>query len=68
MSVGALADRYSGRDSEDSLKSGQKVHIPVERLFGLDNLKIGRISKFKKLLLRTTKSPASLVLHRIPAG
>lgn len=61
MSVGALADPVFRKDIQNTaIKSGQKVHIPSGAIFGLDNLKIGRISKFKKLLLRTTKSPASL--------
>ena len=61
MSVGALADPVFREELlKTALKSGQKVHIPSGAIFGLDNLKIGRISKFKKLLLRTTKSPASL--------
>ncbi|MFA6225886.1 MAG: aspartate dehydrogenase [Methanoregula sp.] len=61
MSVGALADpRFHEEIRTKALESGQKVYIPSGAIFGLDNLKIGRISKFKKLLLRTTKSPKSL--------
>ena len=61
MSVGALADPAFREEIQNTaIKYGQKVHIPSGAIFGLDNLKIGRISKFKKLLLRTTKSPASL--------
>ncbi len=61
MSVGALADPLFHEEiRRKALEHGQKIHIPSGAIFGLDNLKIGRISKFKKLLLRTTKSPASL--------
>jgi aspartate dehydrogenase len=61
MSVGALADSaFRDEIKKIALESGHKVHIPSGAIFGLDNLKIGRISQFKKLLLRTTKSPSSL--------
>jgi aspartate dehydrogenase len=61
MSVGALTDAafrdaLRGRAREH----GMKVYIPSGAIFGLDNLKIGRISTIRRLLLRTTKSPASL--------
>ena len=61
MSVGALADT-SFRDEiqKTAVRFGQKIHIPSGAIFGLDNLKIGRISEINRLLLRTTKSPASL--------
>jgi aspartate dehydrogenase len=61
MSVGALTDTafretLRGRAREH----GKKVYIPSGAIFGLDNLKIGRISTITRLLLRTTKNPASL--------
>jgi aspartate dehydrogenase len=61
MSVGALADE-AFRDSLEKMaeKANKKVFIPSGAIFGLDNLKIGRISRIGKLLLRTTKSPQSL--------
>ena len=61
MSVGALSDRAL-RDElrELAMKSGRKIYIPSGAIFGLDNLKIGRISEITRLLLRTTKNPASL--------
>ena len=61
MSVGALTDKEF-RDSvrAKALEKGKKVYLPSGAIFGLDNLKIGRISRISKLLLRTTKSPASL--------
>lgn len=61
MSVGALADiAFRDRIRSAALSSGTKVYIPSGAIFGLDNLKVGRISKITRLLLRTTKSPASL--------
>ena len=61
MSVGALADPAFREDLHDTAKKfGQKVYFPSGAIFGLDNLKVGRISPMKKLLLRTTKSPKSL--------
>ena len=61
MSVGALADSaFRDQIRKTALASGTRVYIPSGAIFGLDNLKIGRISKITRLLLRTTKSPASL--------
>jgi aspartate dehydrogenase len=61
MSVGALADQ----DFREKLRglarmNACRIFIPSGAIFGLDNLKVGRISPLKKLLLRTVKSPASL--------
>ena len=61
MSVGALADSSFREDIRETAREyGRKVHIPSGAIFGLDNLKVGKISKISKLLLRTIKSPASL--------
>lgn len=61
MSVGALSDpAFRDEIRELATRSGRKIHIPSGAIFGLDNLKIGRISEISRLLLRTTKSPASL--------
>jgi aspartate dehydrogenase len=61
MSVGALSDNeFLDEIRELARRTGQKIHIPSGAIFGLDNLKIGRISEITRLLLRTTKSPASL--------
>jgi aspartate dehydrogenase len=61
MSVGALADpAFRDQIRKTALAYGTKVYIPSGAIFGLDNLKVGRISKITRLLLRTTKSPASL--------
>ena len=61
MSVGALADPVFREDIHETAKrSGRKVYFPSGAIFGLDNLKVGKISHIRKLLLRTTKSPKSL--------
>ena len=61
MSVGALTDPgFRNLIRAKARENGRKVHIPSGAIFGLDNLKIGRISTLSKLLLRTTKSPAAL--------
>jgi aspartate dehydrogenase len=61
MSVGALSDTaFRDEIRELAMKTGRKIHIPSGAIFGLDNLKIGRISEITRLLLRTTKSPSSL--------
>ena len=61
MSVGALTDKdFRARIRETALANNRKVYIPSGAIFGLDNLKIGRISRINRLLLRTTKSPQSL--------
>ncbi len=66
MSVGALADPLF-RESiiSRARKEGRRIYIPSGAIAGLDNLKVGRISPFSHLLLKTTKNPASL---GIPAG
>ena len=61
MSVGALADlEFRDEVRKTAVTFGRKIFIPSGAIFGLDNLKIGRISRVNKLLLRTTKSPQSL--------
>jgi aspartate dehydrogenase len=61
MSVGALANPVFMDDLRESARrNGKRIYIPSGAIFGLDNLKVGRISPIKKLLLRTIKSPASL--------
>jgi len=61
MSVGALTEPVF-REQLRTLarENGCKIHIPSGAIFGLDNLKVGRISPIRRLLLRTTKSPAAL--------
>lgn len=61
MSVGALSDpEFRDRLRESARKKSRRIYIPSGAIFGLDNLKIGRISPIRTLLLRTVKSPASL--------
>ncbi|MDD4136330.1 MAG: aspartate dehydrogenase [Methanoregula sp.] len=61
MSVGALTETgFLDMLRKTAKENGRKIYIPSGAIFGLDNLKIGRISTIKKLLLRTTKSPAAL--------
>jgi aspartate dehydrogenase len=61
MSVGALTDPgFRDECRRTALAHGKKIYIPSGAIFGLDNLKIGRISKVSRLLLKTTKSPVSL--------
>jgi len=61
MSVGALTDKdFRHKVRAAAIEHGRKVYLPSGAIFGLDNLKIGRISRISRLLLRTTKSPASL--------
>jgi aspartate dehydrogenase len=63
MSVGALADSvFLAHLREAAIASGRRVYIPSGAVMGLDNLKIGRIGGIDRLVLRTTKNPASLGL------
>ncbi|MEN8176430.1 MAG: aspartate dehydrogenase [Pseudomonadota bacterium] len=64
LSVGALAEtEFRQRLTTLARQRGRRIRIPSGALFGLDNLKIGRISRLDELLLRTTKSPKSLNLE-----
>jgi aspartate dehydrogenase len=61
MSVGALADPvFKNELRKSARRRGRRIYIPSGAIFGLDNLKVGRISPITTLLLRTIKSPASL--------
>ncbi|NYT16875.1 MAG: aspartate dehydrogenase [Methanomicrobiales archaeon] len=61
MSVGALADPSFREEVVSAAGTrGKRVYIPSGAICGLDNLKVGQISPLTRLLLRTTKSPASL--------
>ena len=61
LSVGALADgEFRERITGIARANGRKIHIPSGAILGLDNLKVGQIAPFGKLLLRTTKTPESL--------
>ena len=60
MSVGALTDaEFREKYRTAAQASAKKVYVPSGAIFGLDNLKVGRISTISRLLLKTTKSPAS---------
>ena len=61
LSVGALADPLFREEIVSVAGSvGKRVYIPSGAICGLDNLKVGQISPLTRLMLRTTKSPASL--------
>ncbi len=61
LSVGALADAdFRERITSLARANGRKIHVPSGAILGLDNLKVGQIAPFTRLLLRTTKSPESL--------
>ena len=61
LSAGALSEK-GFRESlvGAARKSGRKIYVPSGAIAGLDNLKVGRITGMNRLVLRTTKSPASL--------
>lgn len=61
LSVGAFSDPVFREDMIATAEQwGRKIYIPSGAIIGLDNLKVGQISEITHLLLRTTKSPASL--------
>lgn len=63
MSVGALADpSFLARLRAAAVAARRRVYIPSGAVMGLDNLKVGRIGGIDRLVLRTTKNPASLGL------
>jgi aspartate dehydrogenase len=64
LSVGALADTvFKDRLTALAREKGRRIRIPSGAILGLDNLKVGQISPFGRLLLRTTKSPESLSIR-----
>ena len=61
MSVGALADKeFRAHLVETARSLKRKIHIPSGAVMGLDNIRIGQISRVDKFVLRTTKNPKSL--------
>jgi aspartate dehydrogenase len=61
MSVGALSDKVFREEIVDTARrESRKIYIPSGAVMGLDNLKVGRISKMNSIVLKTTKNPASL--------
>lgn len=64
MSVGGLADRlFLARLREMARTAHRRIYIPSGAVMGLDNLKVGRIGGIDTIVLKTTKSPASLGLQ-----
>jgi len=61
LSVGALSDA-GFLDEVRALagRLGRTIHVPSGAVFGLDNIKVARISGLDRLLLRTTKAPRAL--------
>jgi len=61
MSVGALADPVF-RESliTTAREHRKKIYLPSGAITGLDNIRVGQITPLSRLLLRTTKNPASL--------
>jgi aspartate dehydrogenase len=61
LSVGALSDSaFRTRLVDQARACRRKIHIPSGAIMGLDNLKVGQISRIDSIVLRTTKSPESL--------
>lgn len=61
LSVGALSDAtFRETLIEKARENHRKIRIPSGAIMGLDNLKIGQISRIDSVMLRTTKSPESL--------
>jgi aspartate dehydrogenase len=60
LSVGALAEpTFRKHLTETAISQGTKIRIPSGALFGLDNLKVARISRIDSVILRTIKNPRS---------
>lgn len=61
LSVGALVESaFLGSARKIAAANGCRIHVPSGAVFGLDNLKVARISRFDRLLLRSTKPPRAL--------
>ena len=61
LSVGALADAsLLANARKAAAANGRRIYVPSGAVFGLDNLKVARISRFDRLLLRSTKPPRAL--------
>ena len=61
MSVGALADKeFREHLIETARDMKRKIHIPSGAVMGLDNIRVGQITRVDKFMLRTTKNPKSL--------
>ncbi len=61
LSVGALADDQFRKELLNTAKKfHRRIHIPSGAVMGLDNVRVGKISRVDKLFLKTTKPPRSL--------
>ncbi|MDH7593356.1 MAG: aspartate dehydrogenase [Methanomicrobiales archaeon] len=61
LSAGALSfSEFRERLVDLARKQKKKIYVPSGAVLGLDNLKVGQITGFDRLLLRTTKNPSSL--------
>ena len=61
LSVGALTDREFVADMRArAAAAGRRIYVPSGAVFGLDNIKVARITGLQHLLLRTTKHPRAL--------
>ncbi len=61
LSVGALLDPSFLRGARQiAAAKGCRIHIPSGAVFGLDNIKVARVSRLERLLLRSTKPPRAL--------
>ncbi|MBT8508068.1 aspartate dehydrogenase [Methanomicrobiaceae archaeon CYW5] len=61
LSVGALADEELRRGIEQlAAATDHRVYIPSGAIVGLDGLKTGEFANITRVVLRTTKNPASL--------
>lgn len=63
LSVGAFADKgFKDQMLAIAQRQGRTIRIPSGAIFGLDNLKIGRIGAIDHIRLRTTKPPEAFKL------
>ena len=61
LSVGALADDVFRKELLTTAKQlHRRIHIPSGAIMGLDNVRVGKISRVDKLFLKTTKPSRSL--------
>ena len=61
MSVGALSDPAFRESLINTARNRKKkIYLPSGAITGLDNIRVGQITPLSRLLLRTTKNPASL--------
>lgn len=67
LSVGAfLVPSFFDDAREAASTNRRRIHIPSGAVFGLDNIKVARISRLQRLLLRSTKPPRALGMSDCP--